>query len=142
MEKMQILSSFKTFYSLEDYELVINKSQNIIRFKQYIHESINSSPLDEKKDMNESDVQSEEEDKEKKSIKSILSEGKSPLRRLEKIKNLFRDHQILTSKEIVKIVNHSPPTITNDLKTLCNQKFIKKIKPTGSPRSHYFEFIK
>lgn len=65
--------------------------------------------------------------------------GKSPIRRLQTLKMLFTKHKVLTRDEIIKHLNISPNTATQDLKKLANEEFIKKIQPTASPRSVYFE---
>ena len=62
----------------------------------------------------------------------------TPWRRLEKIKNLFIENSDLTRKEIAKKMQISLPTATTDIKRLLDEKFIKKIEPSTSPRSHYF----
>lgn len=62
----------------------------------------------------------------------------TPWRRLEKIKNLFIENKDLTRKEIAKKLQISLPTATTDLKKLLDEKYILKIEPSISPRSHYF----
>lgn len=62
----------------------------------------------------------------------------TPWRRLEKIKNLFIENSDLTRKEIAKKMQISLPTATTDIKKLLDEKFIIKIEPSTSPRSHYF----
>ncbi|PCJ57508.1 MAG: hypothetical protein COA79_15870 [Planctomycetota bacterium] len=68
----------------------------------------------------------------------IIREEKTPLRRLEKIKELFIRHQKLTRGEIIKIFKISPGTATSDLQKLEKEQYIKRVCPTPSPRSHYF----
>ena len=64
--------------------------------------------------------------------------GKSRARRLELLRRLFFQHQILTRSEIVKTFRVSPNTATSDLKTLCEEGLIERVKPSKSPRSVYF----
>lgn len=65
--------------------------------------------------------------------------GKSRVRRMENIRNLFREHDILTRNEIVRTLEVSPNTVTKDLQALCEEDFIEKEQPTASPRSAYFK---
>ena len=58
--------------------------------------------------------------------------------RLIAIKKLFQDHSELTRSQIAETLQISLPTVTSDLKALANEKFISKIEPSKSPRSHYF----
>lgn len=62
----------------------------------------------------------------------------TPWRRLEKVKKLFTENKDLTRKEIAKKLQISLPTATTDLKKLLEEKYILKIEPSTSPRSHYF----
>ncbi|MBL4869265.1 MAG: sigma 54-interacting transcriptional regulator [Pseudomonadales bacterium] len=69
----------------------------------------------------------------------VLSNNKIFFRRIEKIKKLFDIHNILTRAELIKIMGVSHLTVTKDLKLLIEQDYIKKVMPSKSPRSHYFE---
>lgn len=75
-------------------------------------------------------------------IEEFLRQGKSKGRRLERLRSLFRDHQWLARKEIMKLLSISQATATNDLKKLCREGFVEKIMPNASPRSHYFALRK
>lgn len=59
----------------------------------------------------------------------------------KKIKDLFITFNKLTRKDIVRLTGFSEPTSTTYLKQLVNEKFIKKVEPNDSPRSHYFIII-
>jgi len=68
----------------------------------------------------------------------LFKRGKSRARRLELLRRLFLQHQILTRSEIVKTFRVSPNTATSDLKALCEEGAIERVKPSKSPRSVYF----
>lgn len=72
------------------------------------------------------------------SVKEKLVKGKSRIRRLLQLRELFMTHELLTRGEIIEATGISPNTATEDLKVLCNEAFIEKIQPTLSPRSIYF----
>lgn len=72
-------------------------------------------------------------------ISAFLQNGTSLLRRNERLKSLFDTHHRLTRGEIVKILDISPNTATKYLKHLCEEGFIRRIEPSASSRSHYFE---
>ena len=71
-------------------------------------------------------------------IDAFLKSGRSQLRRLDRLRDLFREHGKMTRNEIVHIMAVSPNTATKDLKALCNEKFITRVEPSASTRSHYF----
>jgi len=75
---------------------------------------------------------------EKNRIKKILREGKGRFRRLNRIREMFKDFPALTRKEIAKIIGITPQTTTSDLKILCDEGLIRKVKPSLSPQTHYF----
>ena len=68
----------------------------------------------------------------------VFRHGKSRARRLELLRQLFHQHQILTRSEIVKTFRISPNTATSDLRALCDDGTIERVKPSKSPRSVYF----
>jgi DNA-binding NtrC family response regulator len=70
---------------------------------------------------------------------SILRNGRSPLRQNDRLKRLFQEHRKLTRSEVATLLQISPNTATKYLKTLCKEGFIKRIEPSASTRSHYFE---
>ncbi len=71
-------------------------------------------------------------------IDAIINNSRSPLRRQEKLRELFNKYKKLTRSEIITITGVSPNTATKDLKLLCKENFIKRIEPSASTRSHYF----
>ena len=71
-------------------------------------------------------------------IEAILTGGRSPIRRQDRLRELFDKYKKLTRSEIIKIMAISPNTATKDLKILCEEEFIERIEPSASTRSHYF----
>ena len=65
--------------------------------------------------------------------------GSSPLRRRERLLELFRKYRHLTRAEVVKVLGVSPNTATSYLKDLCKSGAIRRVEPSASTRSHYFE---
>jgi DNA-binding NtrC family response regulator len=72
-------------------------------------------------------------------VGAFLQAGNSTLRRLDRLKALFEQHRRLTRSEIVQILGVAPNTATKYLKTLCNEDFIRRVEPSASTRTHYFE---
>jgi hypothetical protein len=68
----------------------------------------------------------------------IIRHGKSQLRRLDQLRDLFLTYHKMTRSEITRILGVSPNTATKDLKALCDEGFVERIEPTASTRSHYF----
>jgi len=135
IEKMKILSSNKEYFSMEDVDFMQKEKFNL-DYKSFdeIPIEINSEKIN--KESYPVDIDTSERQKK---IEGILSKGKFIIRRLDIIRKLFKEHNQLTAKEITQITGFSPTTITKYLKTLCQQKFIKKMTPTNSPRTHYFQ---
>jgi len=72
-------------------------------------------------------------------IHAFLKSGNSVLRRTDRLKALFDEHRRLTRSEIVQILSIAPNTATKYLKMLCDEGFIRRIEPSASTRTHYFE---
>ncbi|NQT93125.1 MAG: sigma-54-dependent Fis family transcriptional regulator, partial [Lentisphaerae bacterium] len=72
-------------------------------------------------------------------VTRMLQGGRSQLRRVERLKQLFTQHRTLTRSEVTRILDVSPNTATKYLKVLCEEEFIHRIEPSASTRSHYFE---
>jgi DeoR/GlpR family transcriptional regulator of sugar metabolism len=60
------------------------------------------------------------------------------LRRLDRLRAIFREHNKLTRAEVILILDVSMATATRDLKLLCSEGTIERVEPTASPRTHYF----
>ncbi|PCJ62291.1 MAG: hypothetical protein COA79_04305 [Planctomycetota bacterium] len=125
IEKMKLLNSNLNSFSLENFSLIKSEEQSL------------NSPVNlyQKAKKEESSNNSD-------SIifnNDLVQDEKSPLRRIQKLKFLFDEHITLTRNEIIKTLNISSGTATSDLKKLCTSKYIEKICPSASPRSHYFK---
>jgi DNA-binding NtrC family response regulator len=74
-------------------------------------------------------------------VRTFLKSGNSVLRRTDRIRSLFEDHERLTRSEIIQILGIAPNTATKYLKALCAEGFIRRVEPTASTRTHYFEKV-
>ena len=72
-------------------------------------------------------------------VADLLKTGSSPLRRLDRLREIFKTHKKLTRSEIIKIMGISPNTATKYLHTLREEGLIERIEPSASTRSHYFQ---
>lgn len=70
-----------------------------------------------------------------------LKKGRSRMRRLEALRELFAQHKTLTRSEIIDATGISPSIATADLQTLASEQFVERIQPSKSPRSTYFKMI-
>lgn len=68
----------------------------------------------------------------------VLERGRSPMRRLDRLRDLFRTHGKLTRSEVVQILGISHNTATKDLQTLAGEGLIEVVQPSASTRSRYF----
>jgi DNA-binding NtrC family response regulator len=71
-------------------------------------------------------------------IGRILAESRTRFRRLDRLRELFRQHGKLTRAEIARALGVSPKTATRDLKALVEEGFIDRVEPSASLRSRYF----
>jgi predicted ArsR family transcriptional regulator len=60
------------------------------------------------------------------------------MRRLDRLKDLFREHGKLTRAEAARILGVSTETAARDLKRLLAEKFIQRVSPSACSRSNYF----
>ncbi|MBM4142508.1 MAG: AAA family ATPase [Lentisphaerae bacterium] len=67
-----------------------------------------------------------------------LRPGRSRIRRIDRLRELFAAHRKLTRGEVVQALGVCPNTATKDLKDLCDAGFIERVTPSASTRSHYF----
>jgi DNA-binding NtrC family response regulator len=72
-------------------------------------------------------------------VEEFLRAGRSPLRRIERLRSLFNDHKRLTRAEVIALLGISPNTATKDLESLRDEGFIVRVEPSASSRSFYFE---
>jgi len=68
-----------------------------------------------------------------------LRRGRAAMRRRDVLRDLFRRHGRLTRAEVAATLNIAPNTATRDLAALCKEGFVRRIAPSKSPRSVYFE---
>lgn len=71
-------------------------------------------------------------------VERFLRNRRTPLRRTDAIRDLFRQHGKLTRAELAAIAGVSPFTIGRDLKRLLAEGFVEKVRPTAAARTHYF----
>ncbi len=71
-------------------------------------------------------------------VGELLRQGRTSLRRLDRLRDLFRTHGKLTRGEVSEILGVSQATALRDLHALVREGFVKKVEPTGAPRTHYF----
>ena len=69
----------------------------------------------------------------------LIRGGTSPLRRLDAMRELFAHYGKLTRAELVATLHIAPNTATKYLKTLIEEGTIRRVEPSASTRSHYFE---
>jgi DNA-binding NtrC family response regulator len=70
-----------------------------------------------------------------------LVEGRAAVRRRERLRALFAEHKRLTRAEAARTLGISPNTATRDLRALCDEGTIRRVAPSASPRSVYFEAV-
>jgi DNA-binding NtrC family response regulator len=68
-----------------------------------------------------------------------LADGRSTLRRRDRIREMFLRHRRLNGAELARALGVSPKTICRDLGALTSEGLVGKVMPTASPRTHYFE---
>ncbi|PCJ59950.1 MAG: hypothetical protein COA79_09090 [Planctomycetota bacterium] len=133
IEKIRLLNSDKPNYTIEQADFLQEKTTDLEKDSPQENVAEPSVEIPKKEDVTQPDQL-----KRKKSTKEILQNSGSYFRRLEYIKELFTEHKRLTRKEICQITEVSNITIGRDLKKLREEKFIIKMEPTKSARTHYF----
>ncbi|PCJ58636.1 MAG: hypothetical protein COA79_12820 [Planctomycetota bacterium] len=127
IEKMRLLHSEKSYYVLEDVNfLSLDEKKSIV---------VSIDKIPEKKEFISHEITVG------KSEKKIFKSNGSYIRRVEAIKQLFKENKTITRKEIYQIIGAANITIGKDLKRLREEGFIKKVEPTKSPRTHYFILV-
>jgi DeoR/GlpR family transcriptional regulator of sugar metabolism len=58
--------------------------------------------------------------------------------RLDELRDLFAEHRKLTRAEVVKLLDCSPNTATAYLKTLEQEKLIRRVHTSAALRTSYF----
>lgn len=72
------------------------------------------------------------------SVGEYLKGRRTSLRRLDRIRDLFREHRRLARAELAEILGVSSFTVGRDLKTLIEEGFVEKVAPNASRCTHYF----
>jgi DNA-binding NtrC family response regulator len=62
-------------------------------------------------------------------------------RRLARAAELIRSHGTITRKAFVQVLGISPVTATAYLRVLCDRGQVRRIEPSGSVATHYFEWV-
>jgi DNA-binding NtrC family response regulator len=70
---------------------------------------------------------------------TMFEGGRSKMRQLERLRELFGLHRQLTRKEVMKILDVSPVTAGRYIAALSAEGLVEKVMPSRSPRSHYFK---
>ena len=107
-------------------------------------EWLNKSPKLEGKKTKEQPVAPEENNLSiaEKMHQRITQKKLSPAdKRNQQLRLLFQKYKQLTRSQIADALEISPLTAAQDLKRLCNEKFIVKKMPNNCPRNFYFEII-
>jgi DNA-binding NtrC family response regulator/tetratricopeptide (TPR) repeat protein len=71
-------------------------------------------------------------------IDRVLGEGRTALRRRQRLRELFARCRHLTRAEVIQLMKISPATATADLKALAADGHIDRVEPSASTRSHFF----
>ncbi|MGQ9661007.1 MAG: sigma 54-interacting transcriptional regulator [Kiritimatiellia bacterium] len=116
IERMRIMNSDKLHYDIPDLELEDASALTLLHRCEPIPASLPESQR----------------------TQQVFLDGSSTVRRLTRLRELFRSHRLLTRAEVVAALGVSPNTATRDLQLLCREGLIEKKQPTASPRSAYF----
>ncbi len=68
-----------------------------------------------------------------------LLRGRSPMRHVEELRRLFERHGKLTRAEVAATLGVAVNTATKYLQRLVAEGTVRRVEPTASPRTHYFE---
>lgn len=129
IERMRLMHSDKLTYDLEDLDLKF-QALNVPAPEPALVEPALAAPAPELP--TEGPTLSPD-------VASILRKGRSQIRRLDHLRDLFTKFEKLTRGEVIEIMGVSPNTATKDLKALCKEGFIERIEPSASSRSYYFQ---
>jgi DNA-binding NtrC family response regulator len=71
-------------------------------------------------------------------IDRLIADGRTALRRLDRLRRLFTRYGKLTRAEAALAMAISTRTATRDLALLCREGFVERVTPSRSSRTHYF----
>lgn len=150
MEKIAILNVNKKHFTEKDlpqgkFQSIISGGLNFVESQGDFgsEESALEHPLNYSNDQQGSELEvarsyrSDEEE-----VQNFLGNRNSFLRRKTKLIKLFEKYQNLSRSEVARIMNLALNTAAKDLANLENEKIIERIKPSASPRTHYFSLVK
>ncbi|PCJ60885.1 MAG: hypothetical protein COA79_07440 [Planctomycetota bacterium] len=137
MDKLRLYHSEKLFYDTIDLQL--NKKKEIKKPIDQKAKHVISENTQNTTQLNSTIQSKPSNDSFKSLIENIITNEKTPLRRLEKIRAMFKEVKTLTRGEIIKVLNVAPGTITTDLKLLVEEGYINRVTPSASTRTHYFQ---
>lgn len=150
MEKIAILNVNKNNFTEKD--LPQGKFQSIISANYQYADNLSQlgqeKPLLEQPQNYNQASQSGELDNTKNSrsmeedFQIFLGNRNSTLRRKTKLIKLFEKYQNLTRSEVARVMNLALNTAAKDLENLESEGVIERIKPSASPRTHYFSLVK
>ncbi len=146
LERMRLMHSDKLFYNINDLDMKFQIPEQKIKTtsNKQIPTNNNQLPasnLQQPTNNHPPIIIPQQTPLSDDKIETMLTWGRSPIRRQDRLRELFIKYKKLTRSEIIKILNISPNTATKDLKVLCSDNFIKRIEPSASTRSHYFVII-
>jgi DNA-binding NtrC family response regulator len=141
IERMRLMNSEKDLYDAQDLDIKSERTQPAAPAAPMPAPSPISADMDTPANVQKNQAAGQANgsaNARAQEITEFLQNGRTTLRRLQRLRELFQQHRVLTRTEISQITQISPATATQDLKALCEEGFVVKVKPSASPRSHYF----
>ena len=130
VERMRLLHSDKLTYALDDLEDIAGDASRVPRGLMLTGSF--EQPEDHRLSLERKAVYAPE------NADEYLRMRPSALRRLDRVRELFHRYKKLTRPEIADMLHVSRNTVTAYLKVLQGEGLIEKVRPTASPRTHYF----
>jgi DNA-binding NtrC family response regulator len=130
VERMRVLNSDKTYYDLEDLKLkdTVGSAVSSAEVKDAAATNLIAPLENTPEDLSSNDA-----------IDKLLRSQRTTMRRLERLRELFKRHKRLKSGEVAKILGVSRPTASRYLSELKREGVVEKITPTRSRSSHYYQ---
>ena len=133
-ERMRVLSSEKLDYTLADLlqctQLKPNQEGEEGSAPKPLEVTL-STPVKETQAPSMVDVSPSE-------VRKMLSKGTTTFRRKRRLRELFEEVGELKVSEAAAILGVTPHTASRYMSALCEEGIIEKVKPTASPKSHYY----
>ena len=140
IERMRLMHSDKLFYNINDLDIkfkTLTPPQLIVE-PVPPQPTVAPAPTIAQPPTITQPVVAQQEPLSHAHIEEMLLGGRSPVRRQDRLRELFTKYGKLTRSEIIRIMAISPNTATKDLKVLIAENHIERIEPSASTRSHYF----